>query len=402
MYFDISSFFCNFAQKNKAMLKQLHVLSLVLLILVPFISVGQVIVGAERTSEYLPLLENKNVGLVVNHTSYVKNKHLLDTLLEMGIKVKTIFAPEHGFRGTADAGEHVNSEIDSKTGVPIVSLYGKNRKPTLEQMKGLDVVVFDIQDVGIRFYTYISTMQYVMEVCAEAAIPFIVFDRPNPNGEYFDGPVLEMSLKSFVGMHPIPLVHGLTVGELAMMIKGEKWLGENSDIDLTVIECDNYDHTTFYSLPIPPSPNLPNDESVRLYPSLGLFEATDCSIGRGTTTPFQVVGYPDRKFYVDCKFTPTSSLGAKNPPQKDKLCYGQDFTRIPLTERFTLKYLLDFCKLAGGANVLINNMRWLNMLAGTEELGKQIIEGKTEEEIRKSWQSDLDKYSILRDKYIIY
>lgn len=363
---------------------------------------AQVRVGAEKVDEYLPLLEKKKIGLVVNHTSFVNQTHIVDTLLSLGIDVKTIFTPEHGFRGTADAGEHVENEIDSKTGIQIVSLYGKNRKPSKEQMKELDIIVFDIQDVGIRFYTYISTMQYVMEMCAELAIPFVVFDRPNPNGEYFDGPVLKKEFQSFVGMHPIPLVHGLTIGELAMMIKGEQWLGEGKDIDLVVIKCDNYDHTTFYSLPIAPSPNLPNDVSIRLYPSLGLFEATECSVGRGTLNPFQVVGFPDKKYYVDTKFTPNSTIGAKNPPQKDKLCYGKDFSRYPLTERFTLKYFIDFCKLSGDPKTFISNIRWLNMLSGTDELGKQILEGKTEEEIRKSWQDDLDKYSIIRDKYIIY
>lgn len=275
--------------------------------------------GCERSDYYLPSLKGKKVGLVVNHTSLVKGVHLVDTLLSCGVSINAIFAPEHGFRGKADAGAYVVDSLDATTGIQIYSLYGKNKKPSLAQLKGLDVVIFDIQDVGVRFYTYISTMHYMMESCAENKVKMMVFDRPNPNGAYIDGPVLEKGFTSFVGMHPIPILHGLTVGELALMINGQKWLKEGVSCDLTVVPMLGYVHTMPYSLPVKPSPNLPNDLSIRLYPSLCLFEGTDVSVGRGTEYPFQVIGYPDAR-YGQFTFTPKSIQGmASQPLHQNKL-----------------------------------------------------------------------------------
>ena len=356
--------------------------------------------GAEQLQKYLPLLKNKNVGLVVNHTSIVGSRHLVDTLLSLNIKVKKIFAPEHGFRGKADAGETVNNETDSKTGIPIVSLYGNNKKPSRQQLADLDVLLFDIQDVGVRFYTYISTMHYLMEACAENNKELVILDRPNPNGHYVDGPVLEPSQKSFVGMHPIPIVHGLTIAELAQMINGEKWLDSGKVCKLHLITNKNYTHTTPYSLPVKPSPNLPNDVAIRLYPSLGLFEGTTLSIGRGTEFPFQVIGGPDKN-YGNFTFTPKSIEGmAKNPPLENQLCYGVDLRKTGNDERFTLKYLIEFYNKSSNKDTYFNN--FLSKLAGNTSLKVQIKKGMTEAQIRETWKGPLEKYKSIRKKYLLY
>ncbi|OYX16316.1 MAG: hypothetical protein B7Z16_11680, partial [Algoriphagus sp. 32-45-6] len=287
----------------------------------------QVLVGAEQAQIYLPLLKGKKVGLVGNQTSILpqsENKHVVDFLLESGVQVKKVFVPEHGFRGTADAGEKVDNSVDQKSGLPIISLYGNNKKPSAEQIKDLDVVIFDLQDVGTRFFTYISTMHYVMEACAEQGKKVIIFDRPNPNGGYIDGPMLKPGFESFVGMHNIPIVHGLTVGELAQMINGEKWLKGGLTVDLEVIPVANWTHAQPYSLPVKPSPNLPSDLAIKLYPSTCFFEGTVMSLGRGTYDPFQMYGYPDPKFGT-FTFKPVSIDGmSKTPPHQDKLCYGVD------------------------------------------------------------------------------
>ncbi len=358
--------------------------------------------GAERTEQYLPLLEGKNVGLVINHTSVVKEQHLLDFLLENDVQVKKIFSPEHGFRGNADAGEQVSDQRDSKTGLPIVSLYGDNKKPKPEQIEDLDVLIFDIQDVGVRFYTYISTMHYVMEACAENNKPVVVFDRPNPNGDYIAGPVLKEGFHSFVGMHAIPIVHGLTVGELARMINGEGWLAEGKQCDLTVIPVANYTHKMGYSLPVKPSPNLPNDRSIRLYPSLCFFEATSASIGRGTYFPFQVIGYPDKRF-GDFEFTPESIEGmSKNPKQLGEVCYGVDLRTPSCHERFSLSYFLDFYNKFEDKSEFLTRERWFNLLSGTDEVLKAIQAGQTLEMIEASWKPELEAYQSMRKNYLLY
>ncbi len=292
----------------------------------------------EQTEKYLPLLKGKNIALVVNQTSVIQNTHLVDSLLSHKLRIKTIFAPEHGFRGEADAGAHVANGIDKKTNLPIISLYGNNKKPTSAQLKGIDLIIFDIQDVGARFYTYISTMHYVMEACAENGIPLLILDRPNPNGMYVDGPVLDMKFQSFVGMHPIPVLHGLTVAELAKMINGEKWLKDSAQCELVNITCENYTHQTTYSLPIKPSPNLPNDQAIALYPSLCFFEGTIVSVGRGTEMPFQLYGHPSWK--TAYSFTPISTAGASSPPYQNQRCYGYNLENTS-TDGFTLSYLIQ-------------------------------------------------------------
>jgi uncharacterized protein YbbC (DUF1343 family) len=364
--------------------------------------VAPVSVGAEQTVDYLPLLEGKKVGIVGNQSSLIGETHLVDSLLSLKVNVIKVFSPEHGFRGKADAGELVSNEKDQKTGLPIVSLYGKNKKPTQEQLKGLEVVVFDIQDVGVRFYTYISTLHYVMEACAEASIPVVVLDRPNPNGHYVDGPVLDMKYKSFVGMHPVPIVYGMTIGEYGKMINGEGWLENDLNCDLTVIPCKNYDHNTPYSLPVPPSPNLRSDVSIQLYPSLCILEATTVSVGRGTDGPFERYGHPDFP-EMDFSFTPKSGPGSKNPKHKDVKCYGynmgEDSTRRETS--FDLNFLLNSNKLLKG-KTFIDRERMFKLLSGNDELMQQLKEGKSEEEIRDSWQEKLDAFKSIREKYLIY
>ncbi|KAA9332645.1 exo-beta-N-acetylmuramidase NamZ family protein [Adhaeribacter soli] len=354
--------------------------------------------GAEQTERYLNLLRGKKIALVVNQTSLIGKTHLVDSLLAHKIRIVKIFAPEHGFRGEADAGAHIKNETDSKTGLPLVSLYGKNKKPTPEQIADVEIILFDIQDVGVRFYTYISTLHYVMEAAAENNKQVLVLDRPNPNGDYVDGPVLDLKNTSFVGMHPIPVVHGLTVAELAHMLNGEKWLAGGKQCNLEVVPVKNYTHKTTYTLPVKPSPNLPNQQSVRLYPSLGLFEGTNVSVGRGTDKPFQQLGSP---FYKDTTyaFVPKSVPGATNPPHLNTRCYGKDLSKIE-APKFTVSYLIDFYRNSRQQDKFFNS--FLTKLSGTEALRKQIEAGLTEAEIRKTWQPDLERYKTMRKKYLLY
>lgn len=364
--------------------------------------VDQLQVGASRTVDYLPFLDGKRVALVVNQTSVIGNTHLLDSLLSLRVNITKVFAPEHGFRGVEDAGESVASSIDKKSGIHIISLYGKKLKPTSEDLSDVDVILFDIQDVGVRFYTYISTMKYLMEACALNHKQLIVLDRPNPNGDYIDGPVLEKGFTSFVGVVPIPIVYGMSIGELATMMNGEGWLEEGVKCNLRVIEMRHYNRSAHYSLSIKPSPNLPNDRSIRLYPSLCFFEGTSISVGRGTAFPFQVIGYPDTVF-GKFSFTPKSIVGmSKNPLQENKLCYGIDLHESLDNDTFTLKYLLDFYRKFPNKQLFFSNERFFNLLAGNDLLIKQIRNNSSESEIRMSWQSDLIKYKTIRVKYLLY
>jgi uncharacterized protein YbbC (DUF1343 family) len=365
---------------------------------------GTLVSGAEQTDVIAGLLKDKQVGLVINQTSVLEKTktHLLDTFVSLGIQVRKVLAPEHGFRGTADAGEEIKDSRDKKTGIPIVSIYGKNHKPTPAQLKGLDVVVFDIQDVGARYYTYISTMHYVMEACAENKVDFIVLDRPNPN-DFVDGPIRKKGFESFVGVDPIPILHGLTVGELAQMINQEGWLANGIKCNLQVVTMQNWAHGDSYWLPVKPSPNLPGDQSVRLFPSLCLFEATSFSIGRGTYFPFQAIGYPDEK-YGSFTFTPKSLPGFDtNPLQKDKRCYGVDLREYPFKGGLSLQFLLDFYKKAGNDQAFFfTRPEWFDLLAGTKELRRQIILGMSEDEIRATWQQELTEYKAMRKRYLLY
>jgi len=376
---------------------------LIVLLIFPFTGIyaQPVRPGAEQPEIYLPLVKDMNVALVANHTSLKGDQHLLDFLLEEQVPVKKIFCPEHGFRGDADAGEKIGDYIDPATGLPVISLYGNNKKPTESQLEGIDVVLFDLQDVGVRFYTYLSTMHYVMEACAEHAIPLIILDRPNPNGDYVAGPVLKPEFRSFVGMDPVPVVHGCTLGELAEMINGEGWLSDDENCDLTVVPVQNYTHQTRYFLPVKPSPNLPNDVAVRLYPSLCFFEATYASIGRGTIFPFQVVGFPDAKM-GKFMFTPDSTSGAKNPLQKGKACYGEDLRQASLDSQFSLSYFLMYYHRFTDEKDFISSERWFNLLAGTDQVLKDIRAGKTLDAIEASWEDDLKKYKDTRREYLLY
>lgn len=358
--------------------------------------------GADQMNLYLPALQGKRVGLVVNHTSRVGASHLVDSLLSRGITIKTIFAPEHGFRGQATDGEEISSGRDPKTGIMITSLYGKNRKPTPRQMDSLDVVVFDIQDVGARFYTYTSTMHYVMEACAEANKPMILLDRPNPNGHYVDGPVLDPAFKSFVGLNPIPVVYGLTMGELARMINGQGWLAGSKTCPLTVIPLKNYTHQTPYTLPVPPSPNLPNQQAILLYPSLCFFEGTVVSVGRGTDKQFQVIGSPYTK-YGPYTFTPVDKPGAINPPLKGQLCYGLDLSTVAVSkQRLMLDYFFDFFNRATDKSQFFLANKGIDRLAGTDQFRLQLLAGVPMATIRKSWQPGLKAYKVIRKKYLLY
>jgi len=361
---------------------------------------SKVIVGAEQLEMLLPLLKEKRVGLVVNNTSFVKRTHLADTLFASGIQIKKIFGPEHGFRGDAADGDHVNDAVDAKTGAPVVSLYGKNNKPTAEQLSDLDIVIFDIQDVGARFYTYISTLHLVMEACAENGKKLIILDRPNPNGSYVDGPIRQPELKSFVGMHAIPITHGMTVGEFAQMLNGEGWLTGMKKCELQIIKIKNWKHTDNYSVPIRPSPNLPNDQAIRLYPSLCLFEGTVISVGRGTPTPFQIIGNPELKEF-SFSFTPVPIKGySTEPPQKDKLCFGIDLRSVTPARKVDLQYLLMLYEKYPDKEKFF--LPYFDKLAGTTKLKQQIKDGFTEAQIRKSWKPGLDKFKVLRKKYLIY
>lgn len=366
---------------------------------------AQPLTGAEQTDIYLPLLKKKKVALVVNQTSTIGKVHLVDSLKHLGVNIQCIFAPEHGFRGEASAGTLVDNGADVKTGIRIVSLYGSHKKPTPADLKGIDQVIFDIQDVGVRFYTYISTMHYVMEACAENKIPLMVLDRPNPNGHYIDGPVLDTALRSFVGMHPIPLVHGCTVGEIAGMINGEDWLTKGIKCELKVIPCKKYDHHTVYNLPVRPSPNLQTQSSIYLYPSLGLFEGTVVSIGQGTNKPYQCFGAPDLG-WGNLKFTPVSIKGvAEKPKFMGYECVGFDLTNYGYEwalkdSAVNLNWLITMYECSTNKAIFFND--FFEKLAGTKQLRSQIIEGKTAEEIRQSWQKGLADYKKMRQKYLLY
>ncbi|MCO4814903.1 MAG: DUF1343 domain-containing protein [Flavobacteriales bacterium] len=361
-----------------------------------------ILVGAQNIEELVALIGQKRVGVVGNQSSMVDDKHLVDTLLSFGVMIKSVFSPEHGFRGKADAGEHVKNNVDTRTGLPIVSLYGSNKKPTDEQLKNIEVLIFDIQDVGVRFYTYISTLHYVMEAAAENEIEVIVLDRPNPNGHYVDGPVLDMKFTSFVGMHPIPIVHGMTIGEYALMINGEKWMKNHVQCKLTVLPCENYTHNTPYSLPIPPSPNLRSDVSIQLYPSLCLLEATTVTIGRGTDGPFERYGHP--QFHkTQFSFTPKPGPGSKNPKHKNKLCNGFNLNleQYKRMSQLDLSFLIKANEMLNG-ELFVDRSNFFNLLAGNDILLQQLKSGSSEKEIRHSWQEDLDRYREMRQQYLLY
>lgn len=382
-----------------------------------------ILTGAENYSLYLPLLKDKKVGVVTNQTGIVRvpgetgavkddkgvevgeyegadfNQSIVDFFVSKNCNLVKIFAPEHGFRGTADAGEHVVDAKDTKTGLPIISLYGDNKKPKPNQLAGIDVLVFDIQDVGVRFYTYISTLHYVMEACAENSIPLIVLDRPNPNGSIIDGPVLDARFSSFVGMHPIPILHGMTIGEYAKMINGEGWLKNGMQCTLNVIPCSNYNREMPYSLPVNPSPNLPNDQAINLYASLCLFEGTNVSVGRGTKTQFQVYGSPFLK-NMPFEFIPEPNFGAKDPMHKGRKCFGENLTKINKINQLELKWLMKAFNSTADKTLFFND--FFTKLTGSKNLQEQIEKGVSEAEIRKSWGNDLAKFRTIRQKYLIY
>lgn len=383
-----------------------------------------IVPAADQMEAYLPLLKGKNVALLVNHTSMVGRSHLIDTLKKSGINIKVIFGPEHGFRGDAPDGEKIETTVDKKTDIPVVSLYGKKNKPTPDDLKGVDMMVYDIQDVGIRFYTFISSMQYFMEAALENNIPLLILDRPNPNGFYVDGPVLDPKFKSFVGMQPVPVVYGMTIGEYANMILQEGWLGEAANaayenlkrirfregakfFQLHVIPVKNYTHKSKYVLPVKPSPNLPDIQSIYWYASTCFFEGTTFSEGRGTAKPFQYIGHPSMPKNM-FSFTPTSTQGAPNPKHKDKTCYGYDLSGTPETvlkkidNRLQLKYLLEAYKLFPDKEAFFNNPSSIHRLAGTDQLAQQIKDGKTEAEIRKSWEPKLSEFKQIRKQYLMY
>lgn len=364
----------------------------------------RIVPGDEQTSEYFPLLKGKRIALFTNHTGMVGDKHLLDLLVENRFNVTAIFSPEHGFRGNADAGEHVSGSVDRKTGVPILSLYdGKLGKPSEASMRKFDLLVVDIQDVGLRFYTYYASMCRLMDACAEHHLPMLILDRPNPNGHYVDGPILDMKYKSGVGWLPIPVVHGMTLGELARMVNGERWLPQGRTCDVTVIPCRNYTHRSFYRLPIPPSPNLPDMKSVYLYPSTCYFEATPVSLGRGTDRPFQVYGHPDMKG-CSYSFTPRSRPGAKNPPQLNKLCHGVDLGHLSeeeIRERgIDLSYLIDAYRNLNMGDRFFRP--FFERLIGRDYVRRMIEEGKSADEIKACWKEDVERFKVQRRQYLIY
>ncbi len=357
----------------------------------------ELILGANRIDQIIRHTNEKSIAIVGNQTSMVNNTHLVDTLISLNQNIITVFSPEHGFRGTGDAGAKIENEIDIKTGIPIISLYGKNKKPKKKNLEDVDIIVFDIQDVGARFYTYISTLHYVLEACSEENIKVIVLDRPNPNGHYIDGPVLEEKYKSFVGMHPIPIVHAMTIGEYAKMIIGEKWIEKKCD--LIVIEMLNYNRNKIYELPIKPSPNLPNKRAVNLYPSLCLFEGTIISIGRGTKKPFQHFGHPKLNLY-NYSFIPKSGPGSKYPKHENKICFGKDLTNTPILNSINLEWLIETYDQSQNKEDFF--ISFFDKLAGTDKLRKQIISGKSSKEIKKSWKNELNEFKNIRNKYLLY
>ena len=390
---------------------------------------SSIVVGANQTEAYLSLLKGKRVGIVANQTSVIfknakdsifevypngktkfshveKNDvlytHLVDSLLSLKVNIKKVFSPEHGFRGKADAGELVKDGIDTKTNLPIFSLHGSSKKPSKEQLKDLDIIIFDIQDVGVRFYTYISTLHYIMEACAEQDKPVLILDRPNPNGHYVDGPTLEIENKSFLGMHPIPLVHGMTIGEYAQMINGEKWLKNGMTSEIKIIQLKHYTHNTPYSLAIRPSPNLPNDQSITLYPSLGLFEGTNINAGRGTEFQFQRFGAPflDKETYK-LNYTPVANFGAKYPKHKNIICYGKDLKNEVINGVMTLKWVIEAYQNSTDKSLFFNTDNFTKH-AGTNILQKQIEAGLSEKEIKATWKPGLERFRETRKKYLIY
>ncbi|HCL07557.1 MAG TPA: DUF1343 domain-containing protein [Flavobacteriaceae bacterium] len=383
----------------------------------PYQNKAPLTVAANQLELYLPLLKNKRVGIVANQTSVIfkngsglglnggliknDNTHLVDSLIKRDVSVVKVFAPEHGYRGRADAGEYVKGGVDLKTGLPIVSLYGENRKPNPNVLENLDVVVFDIQDVGTRFYTFVSTLNYMMEGCVALDIPLIVLDRPNPNGHYVDGPVLDLNYKSFVGMHAVPITHGMTLGEFAKMINGEHWLEDDLNCDLTVIPVANYNRKDAYMLPIPPSPNLPNQKAINLYPSLCLFEGTQVSVGRGTENQFQIFGSPflgDENYSF--QFIPKPNFGAKNPKHNAKTCYGKDLKNVDFLNEINLNWLIEAYENTTDKSSFFNS--FFTKLAGQTILQQQIEKGWSALEIKKSWQKDLEQFKILRANYLLY
>lgn len=356
--------------------------------------------GAQVLSSNLDILKNKRVGILTNQSGILDNKtHLVDYLLNNNINVTKIYAPEHGFRGTADAGELIKDGKDTKTGLPIISLYGNNKKPKPEQLQNIDILVFDLQDVGARFYTYISSLHYVMEACAEQNIPLLVLDRPNPNGNIIDGPILEPEHTSFVGMHTIPVLHGMTIGEYAQMINGEKWLKNGIQADLSVIKMENYNHHLPYKLPVKPSPNLPNEQAINLYASLCFFEGTNVSVGRGTEMQFQIYGSP---FITDLpfEFTPKPNFGAKDPMHNGKKCIGENLTKEPKLNQLELKYLINAYNHTADKSKFFNS--FFTKLAGTKKLQQQIEMGLSEDEIRATWEIGLNQFKKTRSKYLLY
>lgn len=383
----------------------------------------RIIAGAERMDTYLPLLKGKSVAVFANQTSMVGNIHLIDTLTKRGIKVVKIFGPEHGFRGTASAGEELNNAVDTKTGIAIISLYGDHKKPTKDDLKGIDILLFDIQDIGVRFYTYISSLQYYLEAALENNIPLMILDRPSPNGFYVDGPVLQPKFKSFIGMQPVPVVYGLTIGEYALMLAGEKWLSPEANkintynittrptadtpFHVQIIKCSNYDHNSKYVLPVAPSPNIRDIQSIYLYPSTCFFEGTVLSEGRGTDKPFQVFGHPSYSNTMYA-FTPKPNEGAKSSKCYYQECYGWNLSGTPekilkdLNKKINLKYLLDAYKLFPGKDSFFLKNNFINKLAGNDVLMQQVKQGKTESEIRKSWEPALGNYKKIRKKYLLY
>lgn len=369
------------------------------------VELNEIKTGADNYEQYLPLLKNKKIGIVTNQTGTVNLKeqsgHIVDFLISQKINLTKIYAPEHGFRGTADAGELIKDGKDTKTGLPIISLYGNNKKPKPEQLKDIDILLFDLQDVGARFYTYISSLHYIMEACAENNVPLFVLDRPNPNGDIIDGPILEKENSSFVGMHTIPALHGMTIGEYAKMINGEKWLKNGVQCKLTVIPCSNYSRDMFYSLPAKPSPNLPNDQSINLYASLCLFEGTNVSMGRGTNKQFQIYGspyLPKEKFSFS--FTPAPNEGAKDPQYNGKACYGEDLSNAPRVNKLELKWLIKAYNATPDKSKFF--IPFFTKLAGTKKLQEQIEKGFTEQQIRETWKKGLEDFRKMRQPYLIY
>ena len=385
-------------------MKNFKIIMPLLMALIATFASAQIRVGAEMTDEYIPLLKGKKVALLSNHTGMVGNEHTLDVMLKKGVKVTTIFSPEHGFRGKADAGEHVSSGVDSKTGIPIASLYdGKTRSPKKSVMDNIDIIVVDIQDVGLRFYTYYCTMVDLMNAAAKFGKSFMVLDRPNPNGMYVDGPILDMKYESGVGRLPIPVVHGLTMGEIAVMTNGEGWLKGGKKVPLTVIKCRNYTHQSRYELPIAPSPNLPNMKSIYLYPSTCYFEATPVSLGRGTDKPFQIYGHPNMKGY-SFSFTPRSVDGAKNPPQLNRLCYGVDLTNLSdeeiIAKGINLEYVIDAYNNLNMDDYFFRS--FFEKLIGDGNIRKMIKAGKSADEIKATWADDVEKFKEQRKPYLLY